>query len=165
MGNRDIASAREYHERTKHSPASIRSGPHYLDWDNQPHPFKVYEDLASLPLEEHLTSSGMPALQAISRGAQDGERGITHQELGELLFLCAGVTRRRRYFGGEMLFRAAACTGALYHVDVYVVAGPLADLDAGVYHFAPERFALTPLRTGDHRGALAEPRPEGRPGA
>ena len=156
MGNRDIAAARDYHERTKHSPVSIRSGPHYLDWDHQPHPFKVYENLDSLALEEHLGSSGVPALEAISRSVPEGERQVTGQELGELLFLCAGVTRRRRYFGGEMLFRAAACTGALYHIDVYVVAGPLADLDAGVYHFAPERFALTALRTGDHRGALVE---------
>ncbi len=156
MGNRDITSARDYHERTKHSPVSIRGGPHYLDWDNQPHPFKVYEELDSLPLEEHLTSSGVSALAAMSRSAPQRERGVTAKELGELLFLCAGVTRRRRYFGGEMLFRAAACTGALYHIDVYVIAGPLPDLDAGVYHFAPERFALTPLRTGDHRGALVE---------
>ena len=156
MGNRDIASARDYHGRTKHSPVSIRSGPHYLDWDNQPHPFKVYENLDSLPLDEHLASSGVPALEAISRSAPQGQREVNRQELGELLFLSAGVTRRRRYFGGEMLFRAAACTGALYHIDVYLVAGPLADLDAGVYHFAPERFALTPLRKGDHRGALVE---------
>ena len=156
MGNRDIISARDYHERTKHSPVSIRSGPHYLDWDNQPHPFKVYENRDSLPLEEHLVSSDMPALRALSASAPEGERGITRQELGELLFLCAGVTRRRRYFGGEMLFRAAACTGALYHIDIYVVTGALADLDAGVYHFAPDRFALTPLRTGDHRGVLVE---------
>ena len=156
MSNRDIAGARDYHQRTKHSLTSVRSGPHHLDWDNQPHPFKVYEDLDSLPLEEHLASSDVPALQAVARSAPEGERGITRREVGELLFLCAGVTRRRRHFGGEMLFRAAACTGALYHVDVYVVAGPLADLDAGVYHFAPERFALTPLRTGDHRGALVE---------
>jgi len=156
MGNRDIAAARDYHERTKHSPVSIRSGPHYLDWSNQPHPFKVYENLDSLALEEHLGSSGVPALEAISRSVPGGERQVTRQDLGELLFLCAGVTRRRRYFGGEMLFRAAACTGALYHIDVYVVAGPLADLEPGVYHFAPERFALTPLRTGDHRGALVD---------
>ncbi len=156
MGNRDIASAKDYHERTKHSPVSIRSGPHYLDWDNQPHPFKVYEELDSLPLEEHLTSSGVSALAAMSRSAPQREREVTPKEFGELLFLCAGVTRRRRYFGGEMLFRAAACTGALYHIDIYVVAGPLLDLDAGVYHFAPERFALNPLRKGDHRGALVE---------
>ncbi len=156
MSNRDTGAARDYHERTKHSPVSIRSVPHYLDWDNQPHPFKVYENLDSLPLEEHLASSGVPALEAISRSVPEGERSVTRQELGELLFLCAGVTRRRRYFGGEMLFRAAACTGALYHIDVYVVAGPLADLEPGVYHFAPERFVLTPLRTGDYRGALVE---------
>ncbi len=156
MGNWDIASARDYHERTKHSPVSIRGGPHFLDWDNQPRPFKVYENLDSLPLEEHLASSGVPALEAISRSAPQREREVTRQELGEVLFLSAGVTRRRRYFGGEMLFRAAACTGALYHIDIYVVAGPLPDLDAGVYHFAPERFALTPLRQGDHRGALVE---------
>ncbi len=156
MGNRDIASAWDYHERTKHSPVSVRSSPHFLDWANQPHPFKVYENLDSLPLEQHLASSDVPALQALSRFAPEGDRQVTRQELGELLFLCAGVTRRRRYFGGEMLFRAAACTGALYHIDVYVVAGPLADLDAGVYQFAPDRFALTPLREGDHRGALVE---------
>ena len=156
MGNRDTAAARDYHEKTCHSPASVRSGPHSLDWDNQPHPFKVYEVPGSLPLEQRLGSSDMPALRAISESAPEGPRQVTRQELGELLFLCAGVTRRRRYFGGEMLFRAAACTGALYHIDLYLAAGPLADLDAGVYHFAPERFALTPLRAGDHRGALAE---------
>ncbi len=156
MGNRDITSAWDFHERTKHSPVSIRSGPHFLDWDNQPRPFKVYENLDSLPLEQHLASSDVPALRALSGSAPEGEREVTRQDLAELLFLCAGVTRRRRYPGGEMLFRAAACTGALYHIDVYVVAGPLADLDAGVYHFAPDRFALTPLRTGDHRGALVE---------
>ena len=156
MGNRDTASARDYHEATKHSPVSIRSGPHSLDWDNQPHPFKVYENLGSLRLEQHLGSSDTPALRAVSESAPEGPREVTRQELGELLFLCAGVTRRRRYFGGEMLFRAAACTGALYHIDLYAVAGPLADLDAGVYHFAPDRFALTPLRAGDYRGALVE---------
>ena len=156
MGNRNTEAARDYHEKTKHSPASVRSGPHSLDWANQPHPFKVYETLDVLPLEQHLGSSDAPALRAVSEPAPEGLRQVTRQELGELLFLCAGITRRRRYFGGEMLFRAAACTGALYHIDLYAVAGPLADLDAGVYHFAPDRFALTPLRAGDHRGALVE---------
>ena len=155
MSNRDIAAARDYHERTKHSFTSVRSGPHYLDWENQPRPFKVYESLESMPLEPHLRSTAVPALRTIAEPAPEAERGVTRAELAELLFLCAGVTRRRRYFGGEMLFRAAACTGALYHIDVYVVAGPLSDLDAGVYHFAPERFALTLLRAG---------RPPRRPG-
>jgi SagB-type dehydrogenase family enzyme len=53
-----------------------------------------------------------------------------------------------------MLFRAAACTGALYHIDLYLVCGDLEDLEAGVYHFSPQDFSLRRLRQGDYRGAL-----------
>jgi len=74
--------------------------------------------------------------------------------LAEILFLSAGITRRRSYPGGEMLFRAAACTGALYHIDIYVVCGDLADLEAGVYQFSPQDFSLRRLRAGDYRSFL-----------
>src|SRR5437879_13502742 len=43
----------------------------------------------------------------------------------------------RAYPGGEIYFRAAACTGALYELDLYVVTGDLPGSDAGVYHFNP----------------------------
>jgi SagB-type dehydrogenase family enzyme len=64
------------------------------------------------------------------------------------------VLRRRAYPGGEVFYRAAACTGALYHIDLYVVCAGLADLDAGVYQFGPHDFALRRLRAGDHRATL-----------
>jgi SagB-type dehydrogenase family enzyme len=54
-----------------------------------------------------------------------------------------------------MLFRAAACTGALYHIDLYLACGDLDDLAAGIYHFSPHDFALRRLRQGDHRAVLA----------
>jgi SagB-type dehydrogenase family enzyme len=55
-----------------------------------------------------------------------------------------------------MYFRAAACTGALYHIELYLVCGDLPDLSAGVYHFGPHDFALRRLREGDYRGVLVE---------
>ena len=55
-----------------------------------------------------------------------------------------------------MLFRAAACTGALYHIDLYVVNGALPDLDAGVHHFGAHDFSLRRLRAGDHRDVLVQ---------
>ena len=54
-----------------------------------------------------------------------------------------------------MYFRAAASTGALYQTEVYVVAGDVAGLDPGVYHFSPGDFSLRRLRAGDFRAALA----------
>ncbi len=156
MKTRDIEAAWKYHNGTKHSYESIRTNRHFLDWENQPIAFKIYSDLESIPLPEHLLSSGLPALMAISsRGATPDQPIVpTLQTLAEVFFLSAGVTRRRQYSGGEILFRAAACTGALYHIDLYVVCGKLEGLDAGVYQFSPQDFALRRLRAGDYRGVL-----------
>ena len=158
MKNREIKAAWDYHNGTKHSYESIRANRHYLDWENQPMPFKIYSNLEPIPLPEHLSSSGMPALTAISASGAEiaSPTRLTRQSLTEVLFLSAGITRRRPYAGGEILFRAAACTGALYHIDLYVVCGDLEGLDAGVYQFSPQDFALRRLRAGDYRSVLVD---------
>jgi SagB-type dehydrogenase family enzyme len=156
MKNRETTAAWAYHDGTKHSYQSIRINPHYLDWEIQPIPFKIYRNLEPISLNQHLTSSDMAALDAIATTAADAEGVVnpTRQTLAEILFLCAGVTKRRSYPGGETLFRAAACTGALYHIDLYVVCGDLEDLEAGVYQFSPQDFSLRKLRAGDYRSVL-----------
>jgi SagB-type dehydrogenase family enzyme len=156
MRNEDTAAAWTYHNGTKHSYESVRASRHYLDWENQPVPFKIYTEPEPIPLPQHLSSSGMPALEAIATtGVAPDERiSLNGQLLAELLFLSGGITRRRSYSGGEILFRAAACTGALYHIDLYLVCGDIEGLDAGVYHFSPQDFALRRLRAGDYLPAL-----------
>ncbi len=72
------------------------------------------------------------------------------------LLSAVGITKRRRYPGGEILFRGASCTGALYHIEVYVVCADLEELSAGIYQFQPEDFSLCPLRSGDYRQALID---------
>jgi SagB-type dehydrogenase family enzyme len=78
------------------------------------------------------------------------------EAVAQLLYLSAGITRRRKYSGGEIYFRAAACTGALYEVELYLVCGELGGLEAGVYHFGPAEFGLRKLRAGDYRGVLLD---------
>src|SRR5262245_56482983 len=107
MKNGQIEAAWAYHDGTKHSYESIRQGPHYLDWENQPLPFKVYTTLEPTPLDRNLSSSGMSALSAISASAREDRGKPTRQSLAEILFLAAGVTRQRSYPGGEIRFRAA----------------------------------------------------------
>src|SRR5262245_37931624 len=132
MQNRDLQATWTYHNGTKHSYESIRANRHYLDWDNQPIPFKIYSGLDPIPLPQQLSSPGMTALQAIATAAaaKTDQAVPLLQTLAEMLYLSAGITRRRRYPGGEILFRAAACTGALYHIDLYLVCGDLPDLPA-----------------------------------
>ncbi len=156
MGNRDLEQARRYHDGTKHSYQSIRSDPHHLDWENHPLPFKVYSDLEAIPLPTDVPPPGMGALEAIS-AAETRPPGPCVPDLGtlgRLFLLSAGITKKRSSPGGEMHFRAAACTGALYHIDLYLVCGNLPGLEAGVYHFGPQDFSLRRLRSGDFRPVL-----------
>ncbi|MFZ3265225.1 MAG: SagB family peptide dehydrogenase, partial [Terriglobales bacterium] len=78
------------------------------------------------------------------------------QDLARILYFSAGITKQRTHPGGEIYFRAAACTGALYEIELYAVTGDLEGLDAGVYHFNPADVSLRLLRKGDFRGNLAQ---------
>jgi SagB-type dehydrogenase family enzyme len=159
--NRNSEAAWRYHNATKHSYASIRTNPHFLDFANQPLPFKIYATLEPTRLPGELRQTGVAALSAIATSvpAQTPSQKNTAPDLravAQLLYLSAGITRQRKYPGGEIYFRAAACTGALYEVELYLVCGDLAHLQAGVYHFAPAEFGLRRLRAGDYRSVLLE---------
>jgi SagB-type dehydrogenase family enzyme len=105
-----------------------------------------------------MAQTGVAVLSAISgpvpSSRADSVPGI--QDLARLLYFSAGITKQRAYSGGEIYYRAAACTGALYEIELYVVSGDLPGLDAGVYHFNPADVSLRLLRKGDFRGNLAQ---------
>ena len=116
--------ARRYHERTKHTPASVRAGARMLDWANRPHPFKEYEGLEAEPLD---VGSG----------------------LGRLLRWGAGVVRSRTYGGVDTYhFRTYSSAGALYPVEVYVAK------EDGLFHFHPRELVLRRLREGSFETSL-----------
>src|ERR1700683_2493825 len=39
-----------YHQATKHTYQSVRTGAHFLDWANQPDPFRTYEGAPTILL-------------------------------------------------------------------------------------------------------------------
>src|SRR5579863_3313592 len=157
MNNRDTQATWKYHDGTKHSYWTIRNNPHFLDWANRPQPFKIYPEVEPLPLPRDVPRTGVAALSAISEPVRsaDGESVPGIEDLARILYFSAGITKQRKSPGGEIYFRAAACTGALYEIELYVVTGALAGLDAGVYHFSPADVSLRLLRKGDFRGNLA----------
>jgi len=153
--NRNSDVACKYHEATKHSYVSVRSNTHFMDWSNQPLPFKIYPTLEAMRLPGEMRQSGVAALSAIAESIPARSNVAPDLEaVAQLLYLSAGITRRRKYSGGEIYFRAAACTGALYEVELYLVCSELGGLEAGVYHFGPAEFGLRKLRAGDYRSAL-----------
>jgi SagB-type dehydrogenase family enzyme len=147
--------ARRFHDETTHTSYSVRTSGHALDWDNKPFPFKVYTDTPTLPLPRDVDVPAVPTLQSLASPAPPATR-LTLRALTTLLYYTAGVTKKKTYpGGGEVLFRAAASTGALYQTEVYVIAGEVDGLEPGLYHFCPGDFTLRQLRSGDVRAAVA----------
>src|SRR5258707_10554000 len=159
--NVNSETAWNYHEATKHSYTSVRTNPHFLDFGNQPLPFKIYPALEPSRMPAEVRQTGVAALSAIAASlttlTSQARTAPDLEAVAQLLYLSAGITRQRKYSGGEIYFRAAACTGALYEVELYLVCGDLTNLPAGVYHFAPAEFGLRRLRAGDYRSVLVEP--------
>ena len=71
----------------------------------------------------------------------------TLAEIGQILWAAQGITDERGY-------RTTPSAGALYPLEVYVVAGDLMDLPAGIYHYQPDGHILVRTAGGDHRAAL-----------
>ena len=118
-------------------------------------PFKIYSTLDVTRLPQEFPQTGVAALSAIAETVRPGATAIPDlQALAQILYFSAGITRTRKHPGGEIYFRAASNTGALYEFELYVVCGDLPGLEAGVYHFSPAEFGLRLLRAGDHRGLL-----------
>jgi SagB-type dehydrogenase family enzyme len=157
--NNDSQMALRYHHETSHSLQSLNSNTWQLDWSNRPLPYKIYTSLEPLLLPGDFAPLLTPAFDAIASAglAFAGEQLPNMETLARLCFFANGITKRWRRASGQVFeLRAAACTGALYHIEVYIVCGNLPGLAAGVYHFGAHDNGLRQLRAGDFRQVLVQ---------
>ena len=152
--NDAVQSVLGYHRKTNHSVESVRAGNISLDFSILPRLYKLYRRAEALPLPEESAPSDVPALEAIAGDAPTRDDAPTLEGVAALLKLSAGITKWLKVPNGSMAFRAASCTGALYHIELYLVCGDLPGLPAGVYQYGAQDNALRRVRSGDYRGAL-----------
>lgn len=139
MMEQDAGAVREYHEATKHRPGEATQR-RLIDVELIPRQYKRYIDL--------------PTLRLPPPGDSDGP--LTLPALSALLHYSSGILHRSHINGRDVEFRAASCTGALYHIELYVVCGAIGDMRAGVYHYDAPAESLVSLRAVDFRAVIAE---------
>jgi len=77
------------------------------------------------------------------------------KQLSQLLWSAQGITDLHPV-PAKRFRRAAPSAGAQYPLDVYIVAGLIEGLEAGVYHYQPREHTVRLHMTGDLRLQLAE---------
>jgi SagB-type dehydrogenase family enzyme len=107
------------------------------------------ETMVTLP--SAATSGGMSVEEAIQR--RRSVRSYSSEEmslsdLGQLVWAAQGITSDRG-------LRSAPSAGATYPLELYVVAGNVENLEAGLYRYHPKTHSLTLVNSEDIRDALS----------
>jgi SagB-type dehydrogenase family enzyme len=106
----------------------------------------------ALTLPEPRRDSAFPLERALSERRSVREFRDTPLRLEELAQLVWAAQGRVTQSG----HRTAPSAGALYPLELFVVAGNVQDLAAGVYRYQPSLHGLAPLAEGDRRKQLVE---------
>ncbi len=77
------------------------------------------------------------------------EESLTLVEVSQLLWAAQGITNNKG-------FRTAPSAGALFPLEVYLVAGNMNDLSPGIYKYEPSRHELLKILDGDKRAELCD---------
>ncbi len=103
----------------------------------------------ALPAPVETGSVSVEEAIRLRRSVRDFRRAsLSLQEIAQLLWATQGITDPRG-------LRAAPSAGALYPLEVYLVAGEVDGVQPGIYHYRPQRHELVRTVSGDQRAALA----------
>ena len=106
---------------------------------------------APIPLPEPRYAGDVSVEQALRqrrsvRSYEDGPLDMT--EISQILWSAQGITSARG-------LRTAPSAGALYPLELYVIAGNVKNLPAAIYKYTPRDHALLEIVSGDKRSDLS----------
>jgi SagB-type dehydrogenase family enzyme len=139
---RDLDTIVRYHERTKHHLNRYARSLGYLDWKNQPDPFRRYEGASVRALELLLDSEG-PTYDSLFETLPDAAP-LSKHSVSALLFDSLSLSAWKSMGKDRWSLRVNPSSGNLHPTEAYLLAGPIEGLHdaAALYHYAPFPHAL-----------------------
>lgn len=89
------------------------------------------------------------ALQKRRSKRQFKKRPLRIEEISQLLWAAQGITK-------DGFFRTTPSAGSMYGLEVYLVAGEVTGMEAGIYKYKPMTHEIELIRQGDFRYELAD---------
>lgn len=154
-----------YHVQTKHHFNRYARSLGFLDWANQPNPFRRFEGADPLPLpllkpdEEPLS----PAYEAIYERGAVSSQPVSTRTLSRFLEFALALSAWKKAGESEWALRSNPSSGNLHPTEGYVIVPEIdgLDLKPGLYHYAPREHGLERRATfpGDPMARLLAPFP------
>jgi len=170
--NRETQRLFAYHHATKHTYYSVRAGAHFLDWRNQPNPFRVYKDARMIKLDQNPSFPAVGTFEAMARLAEGGRESKVSKGGGEgtqsAVRLDVGLLSRLLWYsmaisawkqvpqsGIRYSLRVNPSSGNLHPTETHLAVRGFDGLDDGLYHYRADAHVLERRGRGDWVGELA----------
>ena len=135
-----------YHVQTKHHFNRYARALGYLDWANQPDPFRRFEGapLISLPLLTPEEDPVSPPYDAIYQPGMVPCQPVTVRTLSRFFEFALALSAWKKAGESEWPLRSNPSSGNLHPTEGYVVMPQIEglDLNPGLYHYAPKEHGL-----------------------
>ena len=135
-----------YHIRTKHHFNRYARSLGFLDWVNQPDPFRRFEgaELIPLPLLQADEDPVSPAYEAIYEHGSVPCQPVSLSTLSRFFEFALALSAWKKAGDSEWPLRMNPSSGNLHPTEGYVVLPEMVGLDLkpGLYHYAPKEHGL-----------------------
>lgn len=135
-----------YHVRTKHHFNRYARSLGFLDWANQPNPFRRFDGatLVPLPLLKPEDEPHSPAYDAIYQPGAVASQSLTNRTISRFFELALGLSAWKKAGESEWALRNNPSSGNLHPTEGYVLLPPVdgLDLTPGLYHYAAREHGL-----------------------
>lgn len=147
-----------YHIRTKHHFNRYARSLGYLDWANQPDPFRRFDgaQLIDLPLLKPDEEPVSPAYDAIFERGTVPCRPISLSTLSRFFEFALALSAWKKAGESEWALRSNPSSGNLHPTEGYIILPQIdgLSLTPGLYHYAPKEHGLE-LRAESSSDAVA----------
>ena len=137
---------KHYHEQTKHDFNRYARALGYMDWANQPDPFRRYEGapLHGLPLLAAGDDPVSPAYESFFSPPPVPAQPLTLNSLSRFFEYGLSITAWKEYGGNRWALRSNPSSGNLHPTEGYLLIGETPDLPLkpGLYHYASKEHGL-----------------------
>lgn len=149
-----IASITDYHDQTKHHYHRYARSPGYMDWSNQPDPFRTYAGAPRLALPFSASDPEADHMD-LYRRQHPVSAPMALASVAAFLELSLGLSAWKQAGESRWALRMNPSSGNLHPTEAHLVLPGIDGVAAGVYHYAPldhalERRAVLPDKVQDH---------------
>jgi len=141
MSNDPSSDIIAYHEATKHHFHRFAKSSGFMDWANQPEPFRTFEGTPSIPLPL-LGRNPDAAHEDLYARKNNPVMPFSPGTIGGFLELSMGLSAWKGTPAGRWSLRINPSSGNLHPTEAHLVLPHMNGLEAGVYHYNPFMHAL-----------------------